>query len=535
MVLWKIVCAIAALYALGAVEPAPLRDDVSDTSDELVILDENFPGYGAALSKNASPTSGTLSTGTIPGSEKYHPGLLHAPLAQRRLELTKSVDTKKLETFFSRELEFDLTKLPTKCDHHPAPWPSSYWPSYVDGINYRWAKNQPSPSEKYATAFGHDVATLMGKISAKRGIDSGKKRKKCTHDNDCKVLLDGSVCAKSPSEKNSSYCVPTWFGVCHAWAPASCLEPEPICPVERNGVIFEPYDIKALITMAYDGSKISSVFLGSRCNSNDRTHNKTDQYGRYEDPRRLDISPSLFHLLATNVLCLFNHTFVVDISSGMEVWNQPARKFQILRMYWMTPTEAAKKYFNVDKYPFNDAATKIAVITSRFSWVAESGVNGPLVSTGLVDKYTKSADYDYILETDETYKIWGGEWLGESKYNHLDFAWLPAQTPDNSTVTAEGIVYAEVKSLLDESIRGDCGPPSPGRQATNPVPMTHTPDGTAHSGAQPAQPASPVPGAQPAPSVPGAQPGSPVPGAQPASSVPGAQPGSSVPGAPASP
>ncbi|KUF87957.1 Elicitor transglutaminase M81 protein [Phytophthora nicotianae] len=459
MVQWRLVCGLAALYAAGTVKAMPIQDDPTDTPDELTTMDANFPGYGAFMEIGTSPTSATLSTGGEVGkdADKYNPGQLHAARINRRLEVTKSTDMQKLETFFGLELETDITKLPTKYQHDPIPWPASYWPVYADSINYRWAKGKPSPAEKYANAFGYDAKELMDKISAKNGIDSQTKRKNCTDDAVCKALKDGSVCAKREG-KTEGHCIPTWFGICHAWAPAAILEAEPACAVERNGTVFEPYDIKGLITLAYDGSKIPTIFTGSRFNGNDNAPNNTDQYGRFFDDRRRDISPGYFHVAVTNIMGRFNHSFVVDITAGNEVWNQPARSYEILRLSWTTPTAAAKKYFDTDKYPFNDAATKIAVVTTRFSWIVESGTNGPLVSTGLVDKSTTSADYEYILETDETYQILGGEWLSGSKANHPDFLWLPASKPDNSTVTSVGLHYAEIEALLDESTSssGDC-------------------------------------------------------------------------------
>ncbi|KAG1695017.1 hypothetical protein DVH05_020946 [Phytophthora capsici] len=459
MVKWQLVCGLAALYAAGSVKAMPLKDDTPETPDELTTLDPNFPGIGTFWEKGTTPTSATLSTGggEVGGEANYHAGRLHAPLLERRLEVTKTTDMKKLETFFGLELETDITKLPTKYQHDPIPWPSSYWPVYADSINYRWAKGKPSPAEKYANAFGYDATKLMDAISAKNGIDSQTKRLACTDDAVCKALKDGSVCAKREG-KTEGHCIPTWFGICHAWAPAAILEAEPACAVERNGTVFEPYDIKALITLAYDGSKIPTIFTGSRFNGNDNAPNNTDQYGRFTDDRRRDISPGYFHVAVTNIMGRFNHSFVVDITAGNEVWNQPARSYEILRLSWMTPTAAAKKYFNVDKYPFNDAATKIAKVTTRFSWIVESGTNGPLVSTGLVDKSTTSADYEYILETDDTYQILGGEWISGSMANHPDFLWLPASKPDNSTITSVGLHYAEIEALLDESTSssGDC-------------------------------------------------------------------------------
>ncbi|RLN72760.1 hypothetical protein BBJ28_00006297 [Nothophytophthora sp. Chile5] len=152
----------------------------------------------------------------------------------------------------------------------------------------------------------------------------------------------------------------------------------------------------------------------------------------------------------------FNHSFVVDVTAGNEVWNQPVRGFEVLKMAWHTPEAGAQKFYNVSEYPFNADATWLLEVTTRFSWIVESGVNGPLVATGLVDKYTTSADYQYLLETNDQYEILGGEWLSGSNANHPDFLWLPANKPDNSTTTDIGLVYAEIEELLTASTSGEC-------------------------------------------------------------------------------
>lgn len=350
---------------------------------------------------------------------------------RRRLEVGKSVDLVRLEAYFGVPMETDVTQLPTKATHHPIAWPSSYWPVYADSINYRWAgDDEPSPAEKYAASFGHDVQTFIDSVSANNGIDSMAKRTACTQDSDCKALNDGSVCAIRRG-KTSGRCVPTWFGICHAWAPASILEAEPTCAVIRNGTTFEPYDIKALLTLAYDGSSIPTLFTGTRFNGPDNAANNTDQYGRYTDTKRRDISPGFFHIAITNIMGIHNRSFVVDVTAGAEVWNQPVRGFEVREMTWFTPQDAAKKFYNVAEYPFNANATWIMKATTRFQWVVESGENGPLVATNIVDKYTQYADYQYLLETDDDYQILGGEWLYDSNQIHPDFLWLPASKPDH--------------------------------------------------------------------------------------------------------
>ncbi|CAH0489032.1 unnamed protein product [Peronospora farinosa] len=451
MVQWKFVYGLAALSVVGLIKGSPMQEDdqldENTRNDECISLGaEDFTGAGKEISGKP------ITVPCAPG------GFQSAPPSRRRLEVSASVDIKKLEAYFGTKLETDLTKLSSKCARHPTPWPSGYWPAYADSINFLWnKKTNISASEKYAKAFGHDVKTFMDEVSSTRGIDYMMKMKKkpCTTRADCKEVGDDSFCGIRAGKKKG-YCIPKWPGICHAWAPASILEPEPICPVEHNGVVFEPFDIKALITMTYDGSKIPTIFTGRRFSGNDTRDNGKDQYGRFLDGNRRDISPGYFHIAATNILCGFQYSFIIDISAGNEVWNQPVSSFEITRMSWMTPTDAAKKYFKVDKYPFNDAATNMAIVTSRLTWIAETGENGPIVSTSKINKYKTTAEYEYILELDDTYQILGGEWLGLSSENHPDFLWIPTRKPDDALVTPVGLVYAEIKKLLTKSIQGDC-------------------------------------------------------------------------------
>lgn len=464
--------AAAALAAALVVSGETLESAPVTGTALLTTLNSHHPAFGAELPTETADITFDEAGGeadalaiigavVAPGDVGYEDGGSASDSTTvlsftRRLEVGKSVDITRLEAFFATDMEMDVTKLPTKAEHNPIAWPSSYWPVYADSINYRWAGDaEPSPAEKYAAAFGHDVQTFIDSVSANNGIDSQAKRRACAADADCASLNDGSVCAIRRGA-SAGYCIPTWFGICHAWAPASILEAEPTCAVTRNGTTFEPYDIKALLTLAYDGSSIPTVFTGTRFNGNDNAPNNTDQYGRYTDAKRRDLSPGFFHIAIANIMGIHNHSFVVDVTAGAEVWNQPARSFEVREMTWFTPADAASRFYNASAYPFNANATWIAKVTTRFQWVVESGENGPLVETGRVDEYTQHADYEYLLETDDAYEILGGEWLHGSNQAHPDFLWLPATKPDNGTTTDVGLVYAEVEELLYASVNGDC-------------------------------------------------------------------------------
>ncbi|RLN66156.1 hypothetical protein BBJ28_00019558, partial [Nothophytophthora sp. Chile5] len=143
MVQWALICSVAALYAAGAghVDALPLQEDPTTGTDELLTLNAHHPALGAYLSPDDSPTVATTVSVTVSGSSsaevgaeassdaEYTPGVVQPASdarRRRRLEVTKSTDMLKLETFFGEELVTDLTQLPTKAEHNPIAWPSSY-------------------------------------------------------------------------------------------------------------------------------------------------------------------------------------------------------------------------------------------------------------------------------------------------------------------------------------------------------------------------------------------------------------------------
>ncbi|GMF26638.1 unnamed protein product [Phytophthora fragariaefolia] len=367
---------------------------------------------------------------------------------KRKLEANGNKDIAKLEAYFGTKMETNLKNLPTKCIHTPSPWPGPYWPTYQDSINVQWSEGEASPAEKYAKAFGLDVTDFMGKVSKNNGIDSMSKRTQCTSDNDCAALNDGSLCGIRAGA-SSGYCIPTWYGICHAWTPASILEAEPNCPVTHNGVTFHPMDLKALVSLVYDGASVPAVFTGTRFNGGADT---PDEYGRHSSAAYRDLNPAYFHIAAANLLGKLNATFIADVTAGAEVWNQPVRGFKVYEQTDMSLKEAAQTFYGLETYPWNAAAKSITYIKSRLSWIFETYTDGPLVSSGQVDKYTTGAYYTYLLEMDDSGTIIGGEWVYDSDDDHPDFIWFPKAKPAADTVTSVGLSYADVSMLLAKAV-----------------------------------------------------------------------------------
>ncbi|KAG3215775.1 hypothetical protein PC129_g13350 [Phytophthora cactorum] len=368
----------------------------------------------------------------------------------RGMEDSAYSDIDDLSSYFGEQLEVGFTVLKEQFPHATAPstpWPSSYWPTFQDSINHVWKSGEACASEKYAKAYGLDVTDFKDKVSASNGIDSIKNGKSCRTKGDC----NGSGECAMRDGASAGICIPSWYGLCHAWAPAALLEQEPKCNVELNGVNFHVFDIKALLTEVYDGAEISTVFTGARFNGPDNAAD-VDQFGRFTKPARRDLGAGFFHIAISNIMGKHKTSFIMDVAADSEVWNQPVWSYNVQTMEIVDTTEACKKYFGTTSYPFNSGMVHLAYVKTTVTWAVEAYIDGSLVSTGKMGQFAVSNDYEYLLELDADSNIIGGEWVGDSMVDHPDFLWLPTGKPDISTVTSVGLSYADVQELLELSL-----------------------------------------------------------------------------------
>jgi hypothetical protein len=239
---------------------------------------------------------------------------------------------------FNNNLEYRVDALPRTGEATNIPWAGSYWPVYEDSINRKWAgASSVSPAGKYGQAFG--VSGVEDMVSRYHGVDAHPGRTACTADSECNSRL-GEQCAKRDGQA-AGRCIPTWWGICHAWAPLAILLPEPKRAVTYNGVEFKINDIKALLTLVHD--RTSSRFVSLRCNKSDSDGEIAyDNYGRpgSSDAECRDTNPGTFYVLITNYLGLQGHSFVYDRTFDSEVWNQPLRGYRVTRFNEVSAQEA---------------------------------------------------------------------------------------------------------------------------------------------------------------------------------------------------
>ncbi|HEY5928113.1 MAG TPA: pre-peptidase C-terminal domain-containing protein [Kofleriaceae bacterium] len=241
---------------------------------------------------------------------------------------------------FNSNLEYRVAELPRNGQATNIPWAGNYWPVYQDSINYKWAgATSKSPSQKYAQAF--NVTGVEDGVSRYHGIDAHSSRTACTADSNCNSAM-GESCSKREGQ-TSGRCIPTWWGICHAWAPVAILLPEPKKAVTHNGVEFKVQDIKALLTLAFD--RTETKFVSLRCDGVDSQNEISfDKYGRPTGASASckDTNPGTFHVLMTNYLGKQGESFVYDRTWDGEVWNQPLRGYRITAMDEVTALEANK-------------------------------------------------------------------------------------------------------------------------------------------------------------------------------------------------
>lgn len=378
---------------------------------------------------------------------------------------------------FRVALDLRVDALPRSGIARPRPWADSYWPTYQDGINFRWQRtgrflDDLSPAEKYDVAFnGWDPQRVrglrpypavygrfadpfdasyyeeLGPLARDVSLRHGNAR---TRNAAAAGLLRPDGSAVSGVEAEDFGGIETWWGLCHAWAAASILEPEPLGPVERSGIRFEVSDIKALLIACYDRS--NATLVGSRYDARDLD---LDERGRARSADARDVNPGSFHVLLANLVGRDGRSFIEDRTAHHEVWTQPIREYRVLALDEVSEEAAAALVQAGGDYHFNDRAARFFHVRTEVVYIDEAPASRrPNAATA---SHERIDPYEYVLEASGSGEIVGGEWVGASRTEHPDFLWLPlgAVRPQSPFVELD-----VVRGLLQESRDGYTADPN---------------------------------------------------------------------------
>ncbi len=391
-------------------------------------------------------------------------------------------------TRFAQMLEYRVDKLPGEGKAKNEVWADTYWPTAEGSTNARWQGEETlSPLEKYDKAFNNWKPTTPSQYETSVPSDCGENAKteygsyqswlgpaaRWQSNAQNRPAMFNGINDDASEDQQIDECreiVEGWWGLCHAWAPAAILEPEPLHAVELNGQRFEVGDIKALIITAYDDTK--AIMLGGRCNAKEVKHDDT---GRVIASECRDTNAGAWHVVVANLLGKNQQGFVEDRTAGAQVWNQPLVGYHITKQEEIS-VEDANRLLQVpaadagvavdggfgarQAYAYNARATRFVEIEMTTDYLVEGAASRyPLGSNG----YIRHDHYHYILELNPDGKIIGGEWIGYSRNTHPDFLWLPIEASAKTGYSRSNphVNFAQIQTLIRLSReQSDAGAPT---------------------------------------------------------------------------
>jgi hypothetical protein len=276
------------------------------------------------------------------------------------------------------------------------PWADTYWPSYEGGLANRWYGGSGGDSFSYALHSEAEVKSMsvedLKKLSPAEKYDILQGR----YDYPFTMAERGRT---SPDD-------PSWFGLCHGWAPAALnfTEPNPVVVKSSRGidVPFGSSDVKALLLFAQQDGPDSRM-AGDRCNSDDPNS--------ANDPACKDINAGSFHVIMANQFGDLAQGVVADVARGSQVWNQPVFGFDSTIL---SESESV--------YPSAAPGTvKIVSVRTKMRYITE--VPPSWAPRRFADNPGEEGDktYQYTIELNSAGEVIGGEW--KTGGDHPDFIW----------------------------------------------------------------------------------------------------------------
>jgi hypothetical protein len=352
------------------------------------------------------------------------------------------------------------SRYPNAVGTAPVLWADTYWPSAELSTNNRWVnRTTKSPLEKYDAAFNnaagceaqpdvHCGPTAKAKWDTYLTCAGPAAKWHMNNFQTIKHMFDGinndnkggvDDCSSSDDEGPQG-----WWGLCHAWAPAALLEPEPQRAVTYGGQVFEIADIKALVQTVYDRN--DAVMLGGRCNAETIEHDGTTS----ANEECQDVNPGALHVVLTNFLGVNDSAVVMDKTASQQVWNQPLYGYNVTKQEKVTATRANQCIGATgSSWTFNTSANELFEVDITVDYLVEgSASTRPL---GMAS-YISRESYHYVLEVGSSGKIIGGKYCTDSVDDHPDFLWAPIGVSTSSYGRNPSVNLDKVRMLINMSL-----------------------------------------------------------------------------------
>jgi hypothetical protein len=301
------------------------------------------------------------------------------------------------------ETEFAKLKTSAKVDSWRIPYSAAIYPERSGGL----AAARTSTGTvlgKYDLAF-NDGRSLAESYDRRRKLRTGVRR----------AGLFGRA------QSYTYYDADAWEGYCSGFTASTIRHPEPMRPVDagtvggRPGVMFQPAEIKTLLSAAYNRTR-------------------RDSYLSLAPPSARSGGPNMgtFHLALANYLGQAGHPVGIDRTKGREAWNNPIYEYQVTSI-----RDAGRR---------GDLETKELVTKITYTWYGMDRVSQTNPETGERQGHqSRTMSIRYQLELDSQGKIIGGRALSHAGH----FLWIPLfavqGTPDQSS---PGNPHLDVQKII---------------------------------------------------------------------------------------
>lgn len=321
---------------------------------------------------------------------------------------------------FIESYDTNFMALPTKGKLKTKPWSGDYWATYRGGITYRWLQKSKLV-DKYKYDFEDPSKLSVAQI---RTLSPAEKFDLYKGDSNWTL----TKLERDRTEVMTNKKLAKWWGLCHAWAPATIFydSPDMVVMKGKDGkdIPFYASDVKALLTFNVHlmGRSLKRHFMGSRCNVSMPKLLKALTLGLLSEDRYLnmvrnekcnDMDPGAVHIALANVIGKEKIGFVMDKTRGSEVWNQAVYAYDSV----IEKTSKRKKF----TWRGMKVIGKVHRVRTKVVWVNEIPHSMKRVSP---DKGLKTLIYKYDLYEDEDGDIIGGKWRQATR---PDFFWRKEQ------------------------------------------------------------------------------------------------------------
>lgn len=345
----------------------------------------------------------------------------------------------RLKRFLGEGYEVNLWTLDALSLHQgqvsEVPWSGYYWPIYEGGIGNRYGDPQFPRSSSFKKNLNYYENNYLKPLQPEKEILSrlSPAEKYDYLLNDDQWTLTQAAWSHGKYYLNAYGKVETWMGICHGWAPAAFMVPEPkkaftlSLGAQRGELTLYPHDVKALISQLWAEAPMSYAFLGGRCNDKNPS---MDESGRITSSACFDVNPMEWHLALTHLVGRNGQSFVLDATYDYEVWNQPIYSYKLSYFHPVSHQVGSLKESIISssgysqdifkKYRSSEAKYLVGVI-SEIQYVTEEFPYQSELDHSALHRLV-TVTYYYDLELNGNYDIIGGEWYQKA---HPDMLWKP--------------------------------------------------------------------------------------------------------------